>query len=357
MLCPPAELALSLTAPRRYHARNDDATGRGGASTPPATASEGRMAAAERIGPAVAGIACALVLAGCLGGADSGTDRPARGGDTAAAVQGIERDVEAPEVFQATDRGLWDGRPSLGGVWVAHPEVRDPERVLIRNPDTGDEVVGALFRRERENPGPVFQVSSDAASALGMLAGAPTEIEVTALRTETVPDPATTAPASDPDTTEEDAAMIAEADAADTPDAADAEGPRRRGFWPFGRRDRSPEPEPDTALAALPDDGAVEQTALAPLPDAAPEPAATPAQPAIARGFVQLGIFSVEANAEGAARMVRDAGLEAQIRPGESQGNRFWRVIVGPASSTAERDRALSQVQALGFDDAYVVSR
>jgi hypothetical protein len=32
-----------------------------------------------------------------------------------------ERDVEAPEVFDVTDAGLWDGRPSLGGVWVAHP--------------------------------------------------------------------------------------------------------------------------------------------------------------------------------------------------------------------------------------------
>ena len=29
---------------------------------------------------------------------------------------------------------------------------------------------GALFRRERENPGPILQVSSDAANALDMLA-------------------------------------------------------------------------------------------------------------------------------------------------------------------------------------------
>jgi rare lipoprotein A len=47
-----------------------------------------------------------------------------------------ERDVEAPEVFDVTDEGLWDGRPSLGGVWVAHPDATDPERVMIRNTET-----------------------------------------------------------------------------------------------------------------------------------------------------------------------------------------------------------------------------
>ena len=44
-----------------------------------------------------------------------------------------ERDVERRDIFEVTDRALWDGRPSLGGVWVAHPDVQDPERVLIRN--------------------------------------------------------------------------------------------------------------------------------------------------------------------------------------------------------------------------------
>ena len=45
----------------------------------------------------------------------------------------VERDVEAPEVFQVTEKALWDGRPSLGGVWVAHPDSDQPERVIIRN--------------------------------------------------------------------------------------------------------------------------------------------------------------------------------------------------------------------------------
>ncbi|HBM40562.1 MAG TPA: SPOR domain-containing protein, partial [Sulfitobacter sp.] len=65
----------------------------------------------------------------------------------------VERDVEAPEVFSVSDQGLWDGRPSLGGVWVAHPDVTDPERVIIRNEANGKFVIGALFRRERDLPG------------------------------------------------------------------------------------------------------------------------------------------------------------------------------------------------------------
>ena len=92
------------------------------------------------------------------------------------------RDIEAPAVFETTEPGLWDGRPSLGGIWVAHPDVTDPERVIIRNRATGQSVTGALFKRERESPGPKLQVSSEAAAELGMLAGQPAELNVVALR-------------------------------------------------------------------------------------------------------------------------------------------------------------------------------
>ena len=55
--------------------------------------------------------------------------------------------IMAFDVFETSDKGLWDGRPSLGGVWVAYPDVPSPERVIIRNTASGKEVVGALFRR------------------------------------------------------------------------------------------------------------------------------------------------------------------------------------------------------------------
>ena len=97
-----------------------------------------------------------------------------------------QRDVEAPSVFSSTETGLWDGRPSLGGVWVAHPDVTEPERVIIRNTSNVQVVIGALFRRERSQPGPRIHVSSDAAEALGLLAGAPEKLSVIALRREDI---------------------------------------------------------------------------------------------------------------------------------------------------------------------------
>lgn len=316
----------------------------------------------------------------------------------------VERDVEAPQVFQREEPGLWDGRPSLGGVWVAHPDVRDPERVVIRNPQTGARVVGALFRRERENPGPRFQISSEAASALGILPGAPTPIAVTALRLQQVE---VGAPASE----------IAEAPAADAGDTAvasatpvpapqvaapatpqgptetvaitsePAPAPARRGLFgrsaqPAGRvageeiattsldapeasgtvmaqvqpqpqaprqglfrRRAAAEPAPDTTLIALPED-----TAPVSQPVAAPSTT-------LDRPFAQIGIFSVEANARNAQAQMQRAGLNAEIRRGQSQGQPFWRVVVGPARDAAERQSILTQVRGLGFRDAYFVVR
>ena len=91
-----------------------------------------------------AGILAIGILAGCEGGNFS---LPFGNQDSAAAPRStstrlVERDVEAPEIFSATDQGLWDGRPSLGGVWVAHPDVTEPERVIVRNEANGKFVIG-----------------------------------------------------------------------------------------------------------------------------------------------------------------------------------------------------------------------
>lgn len=230
----------------------------------------------------------------------------------AQSVELVERDVEAPEVFQVTEEGLWDGRPSLGGVWVAHPDVGEPERVIIRNQANGNFVIGALFRRERDNPGPALQVSSDAAEALGMLAGAPAELNVTALRREEAASPAAEAPVADP------------AAALGTPEA----------------------------ISAAPIDAAP----LDPAPPPAPAPAAPlPAASTLERPFIQLGIFSIRANAEGLVDDLTAQGLPARVVESASQGSTFWRVLVGPAGSEAQRSAYLQQVVAQGFADAYAV--
>jgi cell division septation protein DedD len=236
----------------------------------------------------------------------------------------VERDVEAPEVFQATEAGLWDGRPSLGGIWVAHPDVKDPERVIIRNTETGTFVIGALFRRERENPGPRLQVSSDAADALGMLAGAPANLSVVALRREEV---AETAPAPIADETTADF---------DAPDVIEA-----------------------TSLDPIANASAAIDAAEATAPAATPTPAATPApvqSSSLDKPYIQVGIFSVEANANNTANQMRGAGIVPTVIPGSSQGRTFFRVVVGPASSRSERSALLESVKAQGFSDAYFVS-
>jgi rare lipoprotein A len=143
----------------------------------------------------VFGLATTGLLMGCVEGAGKAGSGDAAGLASAPSKKKSgNQDVEAPEVFEATDSALWDGRPSLGGIWVASAEVTNPERAVMFNPATGKSVTGALFKRERDNPGPRLQLSSDAAEALGILAGQPTEIRVTALRKE---ETAKEAPAED----------------------------------------------------------------------------------------------------------------------------------------------------------------
>ena len=245
----------------------------------------------------------------------------------ATSVRLVDRDVEAPEVFQTTDLALWDGRPSLGGVWVASPEAQDPERVILRNTENGKFVIGALFRRERDNPGPTLQISSDAAAALGLLAGQPAKVSVTALRRE-----------ENPATTDASKPLL---DAAET---AEGEAPGAGTV---------PEVLPKQAAIAQ----APAQPPAAPAAPAAKPAAAAPAKPAAAAPaaaaggahVLQIGIFSVEANANRAAEMLRKAGLAASVRKGETQGKAHWSVT----ASGSDRAALLASAKSLGFTDAY----
>ena len=251
---------------------------------------------------------------------------------TAKSVKLIDRDVEAPDVFQVADSALWDGRPSLGGVWVASPDAVDPERVIMRNSANGKFVIGALFKRERDNPGPSLQISSDAAAALGLLAGQPAQISVTALRREEAP--------------AEISASAPILDAAETVQPETLAGAAN-----------APAPQP---LAQQPS-GGVATTTLAPT---APAPAdiaaatvaalapAAPAAPVInaATGpYIQIGIFSVEANAKRAVATLNAAGVAATMRTETSNGKTYWSVGARGDGSV------LAKVKGAGFKDAYVV--
>ncbi|MEZ5714848.1 MAG: SPOR domain-containing protein [Paracoccaceae bacterium] len=289
------------------------------------------------MGRGVVALSLALSLAACEDGAkigdifkkkpDSGTAeetaaKPKRAGKT------TERDVEAPEVFQASEAGLWDGRPSLGGVWVAHPDVTEPERVIIRNEASGKFVVGALFRRERENPGPRLQVSSDAADALGMLAGQPMKLNVTALKREEV---------QEEPVAEETAALEAPAEVEAQP--------------------LDPIAGAEAAIKQAETGGATATAAAAAEP---PKPAAKPKPKAKAskldKPFIQIGIFSVEKNANNTATAMRQAGMIPTVKKQSIQGKPFWRVLIGPATNNSERAELLKKIKASGFTDAYFVT-
>lgn len=265
-----------------------------------------------------------------FGSRNADADGPAAIG----ATRLIERDVEAPEVFQVTDQGLWDGRPSLGGVWVAHPDATDPERVIIRNEENGRFVIGALFRRERENPGPVIQISSDAAAALEILAGDPARVQITALRREEV---------EEPDPAAEDAMTSADPEAAALPEgeAAATLAAPTIATAPL---------DPIAEMAS----GAIAESETTPAAARAP---AAPTSSTLERAFVQIGIFSVQENANNTAQALRGAGLVPTIYDQESNGRRFWRVVVGPAPSATDRAAVLETVRDLGFGDAYFVTR
>ena len=93
----------------------------------------------------------------------------------------VEHDVETPQIFDLVDAARWDGQTTLGGVWVAHPFVDTPRRVVVRNPSKRRFVIGNLFRNAPLPGAPRIRVSEDAAHALGLSAGEISQLQITAL--------------------------------------------------------------------------------------------------------------------------------------------------------------------------------
>ncbi len=305
----------------------------------------------------LAGLALtAFAMTGC-------SDGPAllkRSADTAAPGTGsgtgpvlAEQDVESPEVFEAEEAALWDGRPSLGGIWVAHPDVTDPQRVLIRNNANDREVIGALFRRERDIPGPRIQASSEAAEALAMLAGAPVQLSVVALVRQEAPAASDThiepmAPDSQPRiATDISSEALADAILApETPTLDAAHTPAKRRFrWPWSK----PDPAPLSAFDPVP---AVSMAAAPPLIEAMP----LAPQTALEKPYVQIGAFDLRENADRAATRMRAAGLTPSVHQNTADGRTIWRVLIGPATTPEQSAALMETVAAQGISDAYFVT-
>ena len=307
------------------------------------------------------------------------------------------REVERPDIFSTSENALWDGRPSLGGAWVAHPDVTTPESVLITNKANDRTIPGALFRRERENPGPRIQVSSDAAAQLGMLAGQPVELSIVVVRREEVEIAPAPLPISEEnsddatseentDSTDNSDSGAAEAAAAGVAAAEVANQPKKKGFWQKFKDSLKNEPKeeavdetleaetaetadvPDVETAPLDPVAATAAAAIAEAeaedtkedakeevaqPDPAPERSAPAGQ--LKNPFVQVGLFGVEANANAASANLRQAGVVPTVKQiTNSEGKTLWRVLIGPVTSSDDQAEILALVKKLGYRDAFL---
>lgn len=346
-----------------------------------------RIGTKGKLGKVCASLLTIAALTGCDENGEFALGKPANGDDTVTMAKSsdgkrkgkmVERDVEAPELFEMKAEALWDGRPSLGGVWVAHPDVDKPERVMMRNEKNGKFVVGALFRRERDIPGPKLQLSSDAAEALGILAGAPTRVNVVALKREEVevapPAVADPEPLKIAEPAPVDAPAKVEAKPLD-PIAAASAALKKDPAKPAKAAAKPAKSSAKPAMAkakpamkpAAPKPVAQKPATQAPAVGAAPgepldamAPATQPAKDA--RGsrldapFVQVGVFSLEEKANEAAGKLREAGMTPVIKPGGGENNKFWRVVVGPAMNKFQLMRLTRKTKRAGFDNPMPVS-
>jgi len=283
------------------------------------------------------------VLTGCenlpeqfkLGSSSStAQNSPALAGGTSLRFE--ERDIEAPEVFDVTDTAVWDGKPSFGGVWVAYPGETQPERVTITNIRNGKSVVGALFKSEKDNPGPKIKLSSDAAEELGVLAGEPTEMSIVAIRRQPVqleppPEPVMAAPvaAIAPVQTAVDETAPIETKVLTQSLAAAIE--------------TAPKPRPQ-----------VEHDVPAVAPVASPP---APVSDVPSKPFIQVATLTSEANATTLEKKLSDAGITSLVRVSTtSKGKDLYRVLAGPAVTQAALRALSEQVSNLGFTDAFPVT-
>lgn len=279
-----------------------------------------------------------LALSACQDGQGASFLKPTQtSGPAAKAARSpvvVERDVEAPNVFSKEEPALWDGRPSLGGVWVAHPDAGEPQRVMMRNLDNGKFVIGALFGRERELPGPKLQVSSDAAAELGMLAGAPANLSVVAIIRETV--------SVEPDK---------ETDAGEGGDAIEAKPLESVADIAAKAIDKAQQP---TVKPVPRPTGNAQEQAIVPQPRPAVSPTIDTGP--LEKSFVQVGIFSVEENANQTAELLRNSGVIPAVKPFTSNNKPYWRIVVGPVDSQSDQRALLRKLEGLGFGDAYPVT-
>ena len=89
---------------------------------------------------------------------------------------------EQPEILDISTSVLWDGKQTLGGNWISHPDVDSPERVLIKNIANGKSIVGAVFQQSKKIKSGSAQISSDAAKSLKIDKNEQTKVQIIAIK-------------------------------------------------------------------------------------------------------------------------------------------------------------------------------
>lgn len=89
---------------------------------------------------------------------------------------------EEPKFLDISASVIWDGSQTLGGNWVSHPNIKSPERVLIKNTTNGKSVVGAVFQQTKNPNEGLAAISSDAAKALNISKNDDTKLQLVAIK-------------------------------------------------------------------------------------------------------------------------------------------------------------------------------
>ena len=72
--------------------------------------------------------------------------------------------------------------------------------------------------------------------------------------------------------------------------------------------------------------------------------------------FIQVGIFGVQNNAKKTKDQMLNLNLPVNILDFQIKEKPYWRVVVGPASTSDSRKNMLKAIKSAGFTDAYYVS-
>ena len=76
----------------------------------------------------------------------------------------------------------------------------------------------------------------------------------------------------------------------------------------------------------------------------------------LSKPFIQVGIFGVQNNANKTKDQMLKLNMQANISNFQIKEKPYWRVVVGPATSSDSRKNMLKTIKSAGFSDAYFVT-